>query len=108
LDSSVSSAIQAGDYEDIKDEGDDARIVKLHNILGHPLWALIKKNAYTRSYKAYPKAIVTLLEDWQVKRSRKAGKWLFETHHDGDVRIGGLSENARNALLKMRIEADTG
>ena len=101
IDSSVLQAIDEDEYEDIKDQGDDARLVDLRDYLEGSLWALIKKNSYNRAFKDYPKAVVTLLEDWHVKRSKKSGKWEFEDPNPY-VRVGGLKDEAKAALLEFR------
>jgi len=98
IDQGVSIAIEAGDHEDIKDEGTDAKIVEMK---GLGLWAMVKDNANSRKRSSYPKAVVTLLEDWQVSRSKKSGKWEPERYDDGEVNIGGLDEYAKKKLKEL-------
>lgn len=92
-------AIGEKNYEDIKDEGVDARIVELKDL---GLWAMIKPNTNSRKRSSYPKAVVTLLEDWQVQRSKRSGKWEPERYDDGDVNVGGLDEEAKNKLQNLK------
>ena len=95
-------AVDAGDYEDIKDDGIDARIVHMRDL---GLWAMIKPNTNSRKRSSYPKAVVTLLEDWQVQRSKKSGKWEPERYDDGDVKVGGLSDEQREIIKQCAIIA---
>ena len=98
IDYRASIAVEEGNFEDIKDEGTDARIVELKDL---GLWAMVKPNTNSRKRSSYPKAIVTLLEDWQVKRSKKSGKWEPERYDDGDVNVGGLSDEAKKRLKEF-------
>jgi hypothetical protein len=93
-------AIGEKNYEDIKDEGVDARIVELQDL---GLWAMIKPNTNSRKRSSYPLAVVTLLENWQVERSKRSGKWEPERYDDGDVNVGGLSKEQRDTIKKCEV-----
>jgi hypothetical protein len=100
IDSATRRAMSEGDSEDIVDDGDPATLVDLRNTLHDQLWALVKSNACRKS-NAFPLAIVTLLEHWQVVRSKKSGRWGSQYQYE-DASIRGLSDKAKRVLQEMK------
>jgi hypothetical protein len=72
IDFATSSCWEKAD--EIVDNGAEAHIVPLEDVLGEGLWALVKANS-SQNKVEYPMAVITLLTDHQVRNSRLAGDW---------------------------------
>ena len=102
IDSLVRSAITSDKWEEIIDNGIPAQLVDIR----HPdnrddLWAIVKDNTNPRTRSEYPRAVVTLLYTRMVSDSKRSGKWGLASYDDGNVSIGGLTDEAQEALQSI-------
>jgi hypothetical protein len=100
IDYSVRCSVREGRSEEIIDGGIDAVLVDLRETLHDDLWAILKPNTCRRQDE-FPQAVVTLLEHWQVARSKRSDKWKFKYEQKSNS-VGGLPEKAKLALQQMK------